>query len=70
MRAVDEEDELDDEALYGSALSGSSHSQLRGGGGGGGGGLGGSMLSAEAVWSQKVVHAQVALEPDDDCDED
>ena len=59
---------MDDDGVYGVSmgLSGPLY-QLRGGGGGGGGV--GSMLSAEAVWSQKVVHAQIALEPDDDCDD-
>ena len=72
--AMEDEDELDDDALYGGGLglgqTGPSHYAMRGGGGGGGGSGGASMLSAEAVWSQKVVHAQLALEPDDDCDDD
>ena len=67
---VDEDEDLDEDSLYAAGLVGPSHYQLRGGGGGGGGGGGAGMLSAEAVWSQKVVHAQVALEPDDDCDEE
>ena len=63
---------MDDDSLYAAGLgfSGTSHYPIRGGGiGGGGGGGVGSMMSAEAVWSQKVVHAQIALEPEDDCDD-
>ena len=68
MPALDDDEDLDDDSMYGGGL-GSQH-WMRGGGGGGGGGGMGSMLSAEAVWSTKVVHAQIALEPDDDCDDD
>ena len=72
----DDGDDLDDDAMYGAgSFSGSSLFGGRGGGGGGGGGgLGagggmGSLMSAEAVLTQKVVHQHVALEADDDCDE-
>lgn len=69
---MDDDEDLEDDGLFGAGgslgVGGPSHYPMRGGSGAGGGVS--SMMSAEAVWSQKVVHAQIALEPDDDCDED